>query len=156
MIEIKRWQRPDLAVWPTVGNLLGLRDELGRLFEDQLSELNRGLQSARRWNPAVDIYEDADNVFVKAELPGLKKEDIEVSLEDGELSISGERKSAANHADAKAHRSERFVGRFQRSILLPAEVKADQVNAHYQDGVLTVTLPKAEAAKPKQIKIDAD
>lgn len=155
MIEVKRWQRPDLAVWPTVGSLFELRDELGRLFEGQLSELNRGLQAARRWNPAVDIYEDVDNVFVKAELPGLKKEDIDVSLENGELRISGERKGA-NLTEAKTLRSERFVGRFQRAIVLPAEVKADQVSANYQDGVLTITLPKAEAAKPKQIKIETN
>lgn len=153
MIQIKRWQRPAVAAWPAVGNLFGLSNELGRLFEGQLTEFNRGVESARRWSPAVDIYEDANNVFVKAELPGLKKEDIEVSLENGELSISGERKSAS-HADAKSHRSERFFGRFERAIILPAEVKADQVNANYQDGVLTVTLPKAEAAKPKQIKIE--
>ena len=103
----------------------------------------------------MHIYEDADNVFVKAELPGLKKEDIDVSLENGELSISGERKGA-NLKDAKTLRTERFAGRFQRTIVLPAEVKADQVNAHYQDGVLTITLPKAEAAKPKQIKIETN
>jgi HSP20 family protein len=137
-----------------VGRLFGLRDELDRLFENQFNELNLGSQPERLWNPAVDIYEDANNVFVKAELPGLKKEDIEVSLEDGVLAVSGERKSASNQTDAKTNRAERFVGRFQRSIILPAEVKADQVNAHYQDGILTITLPKAEAAKPKQIKVD--
>jgi HSP20 family protein len=154
MIEVARWRRPDLSNWPTVGSLFDLPGELGRLFEGQLSEFNRGLQAARVWKPAVDVYEDADNVFVRAEIAGLKKEDIEVSLEDGALSISGERKSAGN--PGKPHRTERFAGKFQRVIVLPAEVKADQVNAHYQDGMLTVTLPKAEAAKPKQIKIDAN
>jgi HSP20 family protein len=155
MIQVARWRRPDLSNWPTVGSLFELPSELGRLFEGQLSEFNRGLQAARVWKPAVDVYEDADNVFVRAEIAGLKKEDIEVSLEDGALSISGERKGTSP-ADAKTHRAERFAGKFQRVIVLPAEVKVDQVSAHYVDGMLTVTLPKAEAAKPKQIKVDAN
>jgi HSP20 family protein len=156
MIEITQWQRPTLAEWPTVDSLFGLRDELGRLFETQLDALNQGSQSRRLWNPAMDIFEDPNNLFVRAEVPGLKKEEIEVALENGELSISGERKSTTNPAEAKTHRAERFVGRFQRTIFLPAEVQADKVAAHYQDGVLTVTLPKAEAAKPKQIKVETN
>jgi HSP20 family protein len=126
--------------------VLSLHDELDRLFEGSLGV----------WNPAVDLYEDKDNVIVKAELPGLKREDIEVSLHDGTLSISGVRKSDEKVENAEVRRTERFVGRFQRAITLPSSVKSDQVNAHYKDGVLTVTLPKAEEAKPRQIQVSAN
>jgi HSP20 family protein len=153
MSTLTRWQRPDLSVWPTVGRLFGLRDELDRLFDGGLSELTGGSQLLSLWNPAVDVYQDKDNVFVKAEVPGMKKEDIDVSLHDGILSISGERKAETTHKDAETYRSERFVGRFQRSLTLPAQVKADAVKAQYKDGILTITLPKAEEAKPKQIEI---
>jgi HSP20 family protein len=150
MNNVTRWQR---AEWPSLGNLFDLRNELHRIIDNPLGEIARGSQLLRVWNPALDLYEDKDNVFVKVEVPGLKKEDIEVSIENGTLTIAGERKSEKQADDTEAHRSERFVGRFYRSVTLPSEVKTDEVKAQYQDGVLTVTLPKAEAAKPKQIEI---
>ncbi|HEX3797609.1 MAG TPA: Hsp20/alpha crystallin family protein [Verrucomicrobiae bacterium] len=150
MIELTHWRRPDTSVWPTIGRLFGLRDELDRLFEGA----SRGNGApVRFWNPALDVYEDKDNLFVKAELAGFKKEDIEVSLENGVLTLSGERKDDEKFTEAQTRRSERFTGHFERSITLPSEVKADQVTAHYADGILTITLPKAEAAKPKQIEV---
>jgi len=154
MSNLTRWQRPELTVWPTFGRLFSLRDELDRLFEGSLGELSRTSQLLGVWNPAVDLYEDKDNVIVKAELPGLKREDIEVSLHDGALSISGERKAEEKVENAEVRRTERFVGRFQRTITLPASVKGDKVGAQYKDGVLTVTLPKAEEAKPRQIQVN--
>lgn len=153
MNSLTRWQRPDVSVWPTFGRLFDLRDELDRLFENPFGEWVRSSNLLSVWNPAVDLYEDAGNVIVKAELPGLKKEEIEVSLHDGVLSISGERKGEKKYEDAQAHRSERFVGVFHRSITLPTEVKADEVKAQYKDGILTVTLPKAEEVKRKQIEV---
>jgi HSP20 family protein len=153
MSNLSKWQRPDRSVWPAVGRLFGLRNELERLFEGPFSELTEGSELLRLWNPAVDVYEDKNDVYVKAELPGMKKEHIDVSLHDGVLSISGERKNEEKFEDAETYRSERFVGRFSRSITLPTPVKADQVKAHYQDGVLTITLPKAEEAKTKQIEV---
>jgi HSP20 family protein len=156
MSNLTRWQRPDLSVWPTVGRLFGLRDELDRLFENPLNEWTRGSQLLSVWNPAIDLYEDKDNVFVKAELPGMKKEDIEVSLHDGALSISGERKGEEKFESAETYRSERFIGRFHRTVALSTEVKGGEVKAQYKDGILTITLPKAEAAKPKQIEVKND
>ncbi len=154
MNGLKQWQRPDLSVWPTVGRLFGLRDELQHLFESPLRELAQsGSQLLNVWNPTVDIFEDQENVFVKAELPGMRKEEIEVSLHDGVLTLAGERKNEQKLAEAEAYRAERFVGKFQRAITLPSDVKADQVKAQYQDGILTITLPKAEAAKRKQIEV---
>ena len=93
---------------------------------------------------------------MKAELPGMKKEDIDVSLHDGALSISGERKSEEKLENAEVYRSERFFGRFQRTVALPATVDAAKISAQYKDGVLTVTLPKAEEAKPKQIDVQVN
>jgi len=152
-MNLIKWQRPTLRTWPGLGRLSDLRDEIDRLFESPLSELTRGSQLLRDRTPALDVFEDKDNFVVKAELPGMKKEDIEVSLEDGSLLISGERKSETKHEDAEVYRSERFFGRFQRTVTLPTAVAADKVNAAYKDGVLTITLPKTEEAKPKQINV---
>jgi len=156
MNGLTRWQRPDLSVWPTFGRLCGLRDEIDRLFESPLGELAHDSQWLSVWNPAIDLLEDKDNIFVKAELPGMKKKDIDVFLHDGALSISGERKCDTKHEGAETCRSERFVGRFHRTVTLPATVKGTEVKAQYKDGILTVTLPKAEEAKPKQIEVNID
>jgi len=156
MSNLTRWQRADMSVWPAFGRLFGLRDELDRFLENPLAELGRGSQLLSGWNPALDVFEDKNNVIVKAELPGMKKDEIEVSLHDGALSVSGERKSEEKFRDAEPYRSERFIGRFHRSVTLPSEVKANEVKAQYKDGILTVTLPKSEAAKPKQIEVKVD
>jgi len=153
VMNIIRWQRPELASWPGFGRLTSLRDEIDRLFEQPLTELARTSRLLSGWTPAVDLYEDKDNVFVKAELPGMKKEDIEVSFHNGTLSLSGERKSEEKHEDAEVYRSERFFGRFQRTVTLPTPVAADKVKAQYKDGILTITLPKTEEAKPKHIDV---
>jgi len=151
-MKLIKYQRPD-SVWPTFGRLSSLRDQLDRLFESPLAEWTGTAQLLSGWTPALDVYEDKENFIVKAELPGMKREDINVSLHDGALSISGERQSETKHEDAEVHRTERFYGRFQRTVALPASVAADKVKAQYKDGVLTVTLPKTEEAKPKQIDV---
>lgn len=101
----------------------------------------------------MDVYEDKDNLYVRAELPGMKREDIDLSMHEGSLSISGERKSEENFKNSELYRAERFFGRFQRTVTLPTTVAVDKVKATYKDGILTVTLPKAEEAKPKQISV---
>ena len=153
MSNLTRWQKQEPSVWPTFGRLFNLRDELDRLFEGPFADTARSSQLLSVWNPAIDLFEDKDNVIVKAELPGMKKEEIEVSLHDGALSLSGERKSEKKFEDTETYRAERFVGRFHRTLTLPSDVKADQVKAQYKDGILTITLPKTELAKPKQIEI---
>ena len=152
-MNIIKWQRPHLASWPSIGRLSDLRDEIDRLFESPLTELTRTSQLLSGWTPPLDVYEDKDHFTVKAELPGMKKEDIEVSFHDGSLSISGERKTETKHEDAEVYRSERFFGRFQRTVSLPAAIAADKVKASYKDGILTITLPKTEEAKPKHIDV---
>ena len=151
-----RWRRPQLATWPGFGGLTDLRDEIDRLFEAPLAELARGSQLLSGWTPALDLFEDPDNVYVRVELPGMKKDDIELSLHDGTLSIVGERKGEEKFQDAEMYRSERFFGRFQRTITLPTTVAADKVKAQYKDGILKVTLPKAEEAKPKHIDVNVN
>ena len=153
MNNLTRWQRPELATWPGFGRLTDLRDEIARLFEAPLAELARGSQVLSVWTPGIDLYEDKDNLYLKAELPGMKREQIEVSLHEGVLSISGERKGESNREEAEVHRAERFFGRFQRTVSLPAPVAQDKVKAQYKDGILTVTLPKTDEAKPKQIDV---
>ena len=153
MNSLIRWRHPELASWRSLGGLSGLRDEIDRLFELPLSEFTRTSQVLSGWAMALDVYEDANNIYVKAELPGMKKEDINLSLHDGCLSISGERKSEDSHEVSETYRSERFYGRFQRSVTLPTPVSADKVKAAYKDGILTVTLPKSEEAKPKHIDV---
>jgi HSP20 family protein len=149
-----RWQRPETARWDPFHQLSSLRDEIDRLFESPFSALSEGLQPFMSgWSPALDLYDDKDNFVLKAELPGMKKEDIQIQLHDGVLTLSGERKEERKSESGDIHRSERFVGRFQRTLTLPSEVDVDKVKANYQDGILTVTLPKSEAAKPKQIQI---
>jgi HSP20 family protein len=143
-----------MATWSGFGRLTDLRDEIDRLFEAPLSELARSSQILSGWTPAMDVYEDKDNVYLRAELPGMRKEDIDLSLHEGSLSISGERKSEENFENAEVYRAERFFGRFQRTVSLPTPVATDKVKAQYRDGILTVTLPKAEEAKPKHIDVN--
>jgi HSP20 family protein len=153
MNYLKRWQHPEVA-WPVFGRLSSLRDEIERLFESPLAEFAGDSRLLSGWTPALDVFEDKDNVIVKAELPGMKKDEIEVSLHDGTLSISGERKSENKFENAEVYRAERFVGRFQRSISLPTPVASDKVSAQYKDGILSITLPKTEEAKPKHIEVN--
>jgi HSP20 family protein len=154
MNSLTRWQRPELTMWPRFGRLTDLREEIDRLFESPLAEMTRTSHLLSGWTPVLDLYEDKDNLLVKVELPGMKREDIDVSLHDASLSISGERKGEEKHQDADVYRAERFFGRFQRTVTLPTPVAAEKVKAQYKDGVLTITLPKSEEAKPKHIDVN--
>jgi HSP20 family protein len=141
-MKLMQYQRPSVA-WPTFGRLANLQDELDRLFESPLTG----------WAPALDVHEDKDSFSIRVELPGMRREDIEVSLQDGALVISGERKEEKVIEGTEVHRQERFYGRFSRALTLPSAVAGDKVKAQYKDGILTVTLPKAEEAKPKAITV---
>lgn len=154
-MNLIRWQRPQLSTWPGLGRLSSLRDEIDRLFESPWTGFGTS-QLLSGWTPALDLHEDKDNFVVKIELPGMRKEDINVSLHDGALSISGERKSEEKLEKNEVYRSERFFGRFQRTVTLPASVAADKIKAQYKDGILSVTLPKAEEGKPKQIDVQVN
>ena len=144
-MKLTQCERPGL-IGLNFGRLSNLQDELDRLFESPLTG----------WAPALDVQEDKDKFTIRVELPGLKREDIDVSLQDDALVISGERQSEKVEEGVEVHRQERFYGRFQRALTLPERVAADKVKADYKDGVLTVTLPKTEEAKPKKIDVSVN
>lgn len=146
-MNITQCQRPTFTRGHSFVRFTNLNDELNRLFDTQVSDT---------WTPALDVYEDKENFVVQAELPGLKREDIEVSLHDGTLTISGERKAEKRNEDAEVYRAERLVGRFQRAVGLPTTVATEKVKAGYTDGLLTITLPKTEEAKPRKIDVSVN
>jgi HSP20 family protein len=150
-MSLIRYQFPELSNWSSSDRLASLRDEMNRLFDFSWPSRDTGLFSG--WSPTLDVLDDKDNLVVKVELPGLKKEEINLSLHDGVLTISGERKREVEKKEGETFRSERYFGKFQRSVTLPAAVDSGKVNASYKDGILTVELPKAEEAKPKQIAV---
>jgi HSP20 family protein len=134
--------------------LSDLRDEIDRLFEMPMTAWAETSPWMSGWTPALDVYEDKDQFVVKVELPGMKKDDIEVSLHNGSLTISGERKSELERKEEGVYRAERYFGRFQRTVDLPMSVAEDKVKAEYRDGILSIALPKTEEAKPKQISVN--
>ena len=105
-------------------------------------------------SPAIDVYDSQDNFQVKADLPGMKKEEIEISLQDNNLTIKGEKKKDNEVKEKDYYKTERFYGSFSRILRFPAAIDAEKIDARYENGVLTVTLPKKEEAKPKQIRVN--
>ena len=153
-MSIIRYQTsaPSLASFSPLARLSAFQQEVDRLFD--LSPV-ANTHGNGNWSPALDLYQDKDQFVVKAELPGMTKENITLSLHDGLLTLSGERQPEKAHDEKTALRNERFFGRFERTITLPTQVDGTRVQAAYEDGILTITLPKAEAAKPRQIEIAA-
>jgi HSP20 family protein len=140
-----------LVRWNPVRDLASMEiDRLNRMFDDFYGNV-------RGWAPAVDIYEtDGHEFVIKAELPEMKREDINVTFEHNVLTLSGERQASFDLDKGAYHRSERAHGRFTRSFTLPATVDGSRIAATYKDGVLTVRVPQREEAKPKQITVDIE
>lgn len=138
--------------WEPFRNVFTAQREFDRLFRGALAGQEE--DSTRTWAPPVDIYENGDNLMLKAELPGINPNDVEVRVEDNTLYLKGERKFENEVKEQNYHRVERSYGTFARTFSLPNSVDADKVAANYQDGVLTLTMPKREEAKPKTIKIN--
>jgi HSP20 family protein len=152
-MNLIRYQAPHSASWQALDRWSNLADELNSFFDMPFwSDFGRTSQLFTGWSPALDLYESGDHFVAVVELPGMRKEDIDISLHDGTLTIIGERKHESNNGET-AQRTERYVGTFRRSIALPTRVDASKVSATYQDGILKVTLPKADEAKPKQIQV---
>lgn len=144
-----------LIRWRPTGGFLAERDfgdEMTRLFDEMRSrwEGDRGMAV---WSPSMNVYEKDDQIVMEAELPGMKKEDINVSVQDNVLTVSGERKEEEEVKETDFYRHERRYGSFSRSISLPSTVDTKKINASYQGGVLKVTMPKAEEAKAKRIEV---
>ncbi|MGD0010393.1 MAG: Hsp20/alpha crystallin family protein [Terriglobia bacterium] len=141
--------------WEPFRDLLTTQREFDRLFKEAFSPMSGETEvSTRSWAPPVDIYETEDAIVLKAELPGIDPQDVEVRVEDNTLYLKGERNFEKEVKEQNYHRIERSYGSFARSFTLPNSISAEKVKAEYKDGLLTLTMPKREEAKPKTIKID--
>jgi HSP20 family protein len=133
-----------------------VRSRMSRIFDDAFNDFLVPLKedvSTRDWMPPVDIRETDEALVLNAEIPGLSKEDIEITVEQNVLTISGERRFEKDVKEESYHRRERVYGRFSRAFSLPANVQAAKVDATVKDGLLTVVLPKAEESKPRKVTI---
>jgi HSP20 family protein len=155
-MTVIRW-RPfgqTLDRWDPSREMSDLQTEVNRLFGTFLGRSPLASVSDSVWVPPVDMHETKDELVISTELPGVTEKDIQLSITGDVLSLRGERKGQEEASDRAHHRSERWYGKFERTIQLPIPVQADRVKATFRDGVLTITLPKVEEIKPKQIKID--
>ena len=125
-----------------------------RFFEDAVTHLMNQPRTGRPWSPAVDIVETEEALTLKADLPDVKTDDIDIRVEDGTLTLRGSRKFEKDDSVKGYHRIERSYGEFVRSFALPNTVETDKVGAEYKNGVLTISLPKKETAKPRQVKVE--
>jgi len=148
-MNLIRYKTPtELGTWNSLDRLTPLRELLDSAFQ-----LAGNGTPDRAWAPPVELHEDKDQYTVQLELPGMNKEDFEIALDDGVLSVSGERKLERETKDSEVFRTERFYGSFRRQVSIPAAVKTEEIKATYKDGVLHISLPKAEEAKPKKITV---
>jgi HSP20 family protein len=125
-----------------------------RLFEDAFTRMLTEPQTNRPWAPSVDIYETENELVLKADLPDVDLKDIDVRVENQTLSISGERKFEKSDTGKGYHRMERNYGQFTRSFAVPGAFDTENIAADYKNGVLSISLPKKEAAKPRQVKVE--
>jgi HSP20 family protein len=140
--DLRSAQEEMAQMSPMLAHALGLHAQQGS-----------GTATATAWAPALDISERKDAYLVTVELPGVEADDLEITLEDGLLTIQGERHFAPDSSEQQFHRVERRYGAFRRSITLPAQVQAEQIEASFDNGVLQIMVPKAEEAKPKRIQV---
>jgi HSP20 family protein len=146
-----------LKRWTPMGNLASFHNEMNRMFNEFFrggngEEAGSGLGS---WTPAVDIHETDDSFVIKAELPGVSKDDVSIDVHQNTLTLRGQRKHESAVKNERYHRVERVYGTFQRSFVLPEMVDQEKVQATFKDGVLELHLPKSESAKPRRIAINS-
>jgi len=149
------WRQKE-SEWDSFRELEAIQNAMNRMFESSLTrwgDRDVGLLEGA-WSPAIDIYDSKDSIVVKADIPGMTKDEIEVSVHGDTLVIKGEKKQEQEEKGKDYIRAERFYGAFNRVVSLPAAVDASKVNATYKNGVLELVMPKKEEAKPKQLKID--
>ena len=158
-MSLIRWTpMRELAPWNGLSDILPDISQMHREFNRMFDSALRGGTAddgsyGTFWNPAVDIVEQEDAYIVEAELPGLTKNDVKISVQGNVLTMRGERKSEQEENKRNYHRNERAYGSFVRSFTLPSYVQTDKIEAQYKNGILTITLPKAEEAKPKTIDV---
>ncbi|ONF44592.1 heat-shock protein [Marinobacter lutaoensis] len=148
----------NLTRWNPLNEIEDLMNRYNRIFglTHPGEREGKDLFSRSDWAPAVDIKETGDAFLIEAELPGLSKDDVKVTVDDGVLAIQGERKQETESSDHKVHRIERFYGRFMRRFTLPDNVDENSVKATFKDGLLTLTLKKAEPKEPKAIEVQVE
>ena len=154
MTPMKLTRPPFAASLPTAHPFSRMQAEIQRLFDGALGDF--GTPSLALRVPPLDVQQDSESVTVSLELPGMKRDDFEISLHDGVLSIAGERRFEEKRQKVTAYRAERFEGRFERTVRLPKAVQGDKVSATYRDGILTVVLPIAAEAKARQIRVGSE
>lgn len=147
-----------LTRWNPTRDLLNVEREFNRLFNSLSGTFGNKVNDNEEyenavWSPLTDISENKDNFILKIDLPGMTKNDVKISFANGQLTISGERKDERIENDTQYHRIERVYGKYFRSFTLPKEVKADNISAEFVNGQLTITVPKAEEIKPKEIEV---
>jgi len=130
--------------------VMNLRNEIDRMFRSFYEDSE---SSDSHWMPSVDIIDEKDKLLLTAEIPGVEKKDVKINLQNNVLSIEGEKKQEHEEKDDNYYRSERFYGKFCRSFTLSSDVDSDNIQADFDNGVLTVTMPKSEKVKPRQIEI---
>jgi len=147
----------ELVRWEPFEGLDGIRNRMNELFEEAFNR-SRAHQasSASAWWPPVDILESKEGYLLRAELPGMKREDFNLEIKEGTLTLSGERKFDEAANGVQYHRVERAAGKFTRMFSLPQTVNSGEIKASYRDGILEIHVPKAEEAKPKQISVSVN
>jgi len=144
-----------LVTWSPWRQMTSLHNRMNRIFNDPFFRNERtgdGL-TLENWNPVVDIYDNDDSVVIKADLPGLSKDDITIDFENRTLTVKGERSFENEVKEENYYRRERAFGKFHRAFTVPAEVNPDQIKADFKDGVLKIEIPKPEEQQPKQITV---
>lgn len=143
-----------LTTWRPTRNLFTLHNDMGRVFDDFFRPARHRAENHRwDWLPAVDVLEADNHIEIRAEVPGLSEKDIHVSVTDDVLTVRGKKRHESEDKENRYHRVERSYGRFERSFTLPKNLNTDDIKAAFKAGVLTVSVPKAEQAKPKEIPI---
>jgi len=147
----------EIVRWEPIRNLVGLQNRMNRLFDESFRGASRTGDDdwalGGSWAPAVDIYEKDGHIVLEAELPGIDAKGVDIRVENNVLTLRGERKFEAEVKQDSFHRVERTYGAFTRSFTLPTVVDTEKIKADFKDGVLKLTLPKKEEAKPKQIHV---
>jgi len=144
----------NLMTWDPIREMSTMREDMERLFDSMIGRYPREREQAL-WAPAIDVEETNEAMVVRAELPGMKREDIKVKVAEDTITISGERKYESEQKDRTFHRIERAYGSFQRTIVLPVSVQGDKAAASYKAGVLELVLPKAERVKAREITVES-
>ena len=141
--------------WRPIRGMLSLQDEMNKVFDEFFGRIPGRVEDEESvWNPNVDISESGNWITINAEIPGMTKEDIKISIQNNTITLRGEKKQEKEEKDINHHRVERSYGAFVRSFSLPTPVETDKVKASYKSGVLKIVLPKTEEVKPKEIPVE--